>query len=652
MPKLARVGPGLLLALAALVPFLQLLSAGFLNYDDPLFLTQQPFWSRPSFETLLDVWSRPIYGSYHPLHQTSYFVDRVVWGQVAWGVRLTNLALYGAILAGFCVVGRRLSLPRAGVLCGGLLYAWHPSHVENVAWLSQRKDLLSAALLLAAFAVYLGPRPHPLRAPEPPLPSWPRVGAAAGLLVLGLLSKSVTVVLIPWLVLLALGRGSLRREASRLALLTALGVAATLGHYLAQDALGAAVGRPPPAQHLGQLMRALGHYGYSAVAPLNPAPRLPLDTGWTAPQALGLALCAVWFACSWRWASLRTWGLMAVAGIGPMWGIVPLPTFVHDRYLLWASLPLGWAVGAGVARLGRNRRFRALLVTLVLALALGELAVSYPYAATWSSGRALWTANQRAYPQLAEPREALVQLYSASPDPAERELAARMAREILAVDPTRLVPNLVLAQRALDARDYAGARAHYTAATDAQDNTAYRAPLLLAALELELGDLPAARAALERAGPPRSPPDAPEVLAGWASYCLANGDLERARSLAADAAAKLPEWDHPWELLVRTSRRLGDAQAARQALARVSAPDTRRSLQAFLALDAGDLDAAARLLRRDPAEAPDLELELARACLDAKRGELESARARRQALLARASPGARRRIESEPSWPE
>lgn len=645
---LARLGPTPLLALAAVLPCAQLLSAGFLDYDDPLFLLQQPFWSDPSLANLVDVWSRPIYGSFHPLHQTSYYVDRLLFGQTAWGVRSTNLVLYALILVGFAAVGRRLALPPAGVLLGGLLYAWHPSHVENVAWVSQRKDLLSAALLLAAFAVYLGPRPHPLRGPDPPLPSWPRVAGCCALFVLGLLGKSVTVVLVPWLILLALGRGSLRREGTRLACLAGAGCAATVAHYLAQDAVGAAIQRPPPVEHLGRLARALGHYACSVVAPHAPAPRLPLDQGWTGPQLAGIGLCLVWAACSWRWAALRTWGLMAWAGIGPMWGLVPLPTFVQDRYLLWATLPLAWAAGSGLAHLGRGRARRRVVVGSSLAVALGLFAVSLPYAGTWSSGRELWTANARAYPRLIEPREALVQVYAASPDPSERELALRMARELLQHAPTRLVPNLTLAEAAQQRQDYDAARTYLQAAARATDNTAYRAPLLLAAVELELDELDAARAALEQAAT-LAPADSPELLGGWAAWHLARGEAERARELAAEASTRLPEWGRAWELQLRAARRQGDAAGAAALLTRVPG-EQRAILRGFLALDAGDLEGAGALLA-ELGQQRTLEVELLRACYDAQRGEVADARARRTNLLAHCTPGARRRILSEPAWP-
>ncbi|MEZ6184866.1 MAG: hypothetical protein R3F62_07635 [Planctomycetota bacterium] len=645
-PDLALLG---ILALAALLPCLRLVGAWFVEYDDPEFLLRQRFWIEPSWSSLLDVWTRPIYGSYHPLHQTSYVLDRVLFGPHSLGPRLTNLALYAAILVGFASVGRRLGLSRAALLLGGLLYAWHPSHVENVAWISQRKDLLSAAFLLAAAAVYLGPTPHGLREPNPPVASWPRTAAALGLMVLGLLGKSVTVVLAPWLILIALGRGNLRREASRLACFVAVGAAATLVHYVSQDAVGAAVARPEPLAHVGRLLRALGFYAGSAALPLWPAPLLPYDAGWTALEAFGVALCAGWAILALRVPALRTWGLMAWVGIGPVWGLVPLPTFVQDRYLLWATLPLAWAAGQGLARLGRPASRRRGVIALAAGLALGGLWISVPYAESWRDARGLWTRNARLYPELARPRENLCQLYLRSADPGERSQGLRLAQDLLAAEPTRLLPNLLLGEAAFAARDYARARRHFEAGAQAQDNTAYRAVLLLANLELELGRAEAAANALASAEQ-LAPADAPELLGGRAAFCLAQGELSEARALAARAAARLPEWSRPWKLGAEAARRQGDLVAARALTAEVLDAQARARLEAFLALQADDLDAAARALDAFP-DAQDLEAELARACYDARRGALEQARSRRAWILERASPRARARVEAEPAWP-
>src|SRR5690606_7715839 len=142
-----------------------------------------------------------------PLHQLSYLVDRVLWGATPVGVRVTQVALHAACAGLVLLVARRLGLSPVAGACAGLAFAWHPAHVENVAWASQRKDLLSAAFTLGAVAAYLGPVG---RGPD---------GARRWALVLlcftlGLLSKSVTVVALPILGALSLSLGRLRRDAA------------------------------------------------------------------------------------------------------------------------------------------------------------------------------------------------------------------------------------------------------------------------------------------------------------------------------------------------------------------------------------------------------------------------------------------------------
>ena len=88
---------------------------------------------------------------YRPLVSLSYALDTAVWGCLPAGFHLTNLLLHlAATLLVYALARRREQWPSAAAL-GAALFAAHPVHVESVAWISGRTDLLCAVLCLAAF---------------------------------------------------------------------------------------------------------------------------------------------------------------------------------------------------------------------------------------------------------------------------------------------------------------------------------------------------------------------------------------------------------------------------------------------------------------------------------------------------------------------
>ena len=119
---------------------------GFVNYDDPSFITSnrqvQCGLTWPSLAwacTTLSV------ANWHPLTWISFELDYQLFGLNPWGFHLTNLFLHVLCAVLLFHALRKLgakSWPSA--LVAGL-FAFHPLHVESVAWISERKDVLSTA---------------------------------------------------------------------------------------------------------------------------------------------------------------------------------------------------------------------------------------------------------------------------------------------------------------------------------------------------------------------------------------------------------------------------------------------------------------------------------------------------------------------------
>ena len=91
---------------------------------------------------------------FRPAVILSYAADMAIWGPWPPGFRLTNLLLH--ILCTLLVyrMARSEGLGDAAALAAGALFAAHPAHVESVAWISGRTDLLCAAFMLGAWLHY------------------------------------------------------------------------------------------------------------------------------------------------------------------------------------------------------------------------------------------------------------------------------------------------------------------------------------------------------------------------------------------------------------------------------------------------------------------------------------------------------------------
>jgi protein O-mannosyl-transferase len=137
------------------------LGGGFFS-DDFYFLDNPAFTGPP----LIEAWrffAQPANPTeFLPLRDLSLALDWHLWGSNAWGFKLTNWLLYGACIpssylamrAVLCFAGVSETQGRLVSLLSTVLFATHAAHVESVAWISGRKDLLSGLLCFLSFAVF------------------------------------------------------------------------------------------------------------------------------------------------------------------------------------------------------------------------------------------------------------------------------------------------------------------------------------------------------------------------------------------------------------------------------------------------------------------------------------------------------------------
>jgi len=193
------------LVVAAYVPALR---GGFV-WDDDAYVTENT--TLRSLDGLRDIWLHPTATpQYYPLVHTSYWLEYRLWGLHPLGYHLVNVLLHGLSAVLLWTLLRRLGVP--GAWLAAAIFALHPVHVESVAWITERKNVLSGAFYLAAMLAWLrfdGPWEPGKAAPR----NWSAYGWAVALYVCALLSKTVTLSF-PAAVLLLIWwrKGELRRR--------------------------------------------------------------------------------------------------------------------------------------------------------------------------------------------------------------------------------------------------------------------------------------------------------------------------------------------------------------------------------------------------------------------------------------------------------
>jgi tetratricopeptide (TPR) repeat protein len=148
---------GATLAVLAALAYLPVLRAGFLNLDDGKWVTANPHVNTGlSWANVKWAFASFYASNYVPLTWISHAVDCQLYGLAAGGHHLTNLLLHVAnTLLFFRFVRRCGASAVAGTIAAGF-FGLHPIHVESVAWVAERKDVLSTCFWLLACHAYLG----------------------------------------------------------------------------------------------------------------------------------------------------------------------------------------------------------------------------------------------------------------------------------------------------------------------------------------------------------------------------------------------------------------------------------------------------------------------------------------------------------------
>jgi tetratricopeptide (TPR) repeat protein len=144
------------LALITWMAFGQTLGHEFINYDDPEYVFENPQISQGlTLHGITWAFSHSHAHNWHPLTTLTHMLDCQLYGLKASGHHFTNVVLHTlAVVLLFLVLGKMTGAlwPSAFVAA---IFAIHPLGAESVAWIAERKDVLSGVFFMLTLAAYL-----------------------------------------------------------------------------------------------------------------------------------------------------------------------------------------------------------------------------------------------------------------------------------------------------------------------------------------------------------------------------------------------------------------------------------------------------------------------------------------------------------------
>ncbi|MFA5161277.1 MAG: tetratricopeptide repeat protein [Elusimicrobiales bacterium] len=379
-----------LLATAAVL-FMPAVSADFTNWDDDVYITNNPLVRDFSAENVKLAFSSAHKGLYKPLTLLSFAAEHKLFGLNPAAYHADNLILHLCN----CLLAGRLAFLLAGTeaaFAAALLFGVHPMHVESVLWLAERKDLLYTMFFLLSVLAYMEYRRAGSRLCH---------AASAAALALSMMSKPqgfmlpAALVLVDWLQ----GRRFTLKDKIPHIILAGGFLAAALFSVNKADALF----RRPGFTVFDNF--CVGCYGLLCYVrrfflPFDLAAVYPYPQkagGWLPPVfvAAPLAAAAVAAGALWLWRANRRviFGILFfLAALLPGLQFLPVsPSVAFDHYSYLAYFGLFFAAAELLAH---SPKGRAVLLAAALALAFAARERAF----AWQNSLTLWNDELSKYP--------------------------------------------------------------------------------------------------------------------------------------------------------------------------------------------------------------------------------------------------------------
>jgi protein O-mannosyl-transferase len=428
---------------------------GFVNWDDPQYVSENlHVLNGLNWNSLRWAATSEVAGNWHPLTMVSLMLDVSLFGLSPGAQHLVNVVFHlGATLLLFIALRAMTGAARPSAFVAAM-FGVHPLHVESVAWISERKDVLSTFFVMAALCAY---------AWYARAQTWTRYLTMLALYCLALLAKSMVVTLPAVLLLLdgwPLRRAGLawqdRRAWLRLVVeKVPMLVAALVVGVLTISAQGwsvAGVGALPFSSRMANALMGYGRYVVKTAWPASLSPFYPLEVY---PATL-VVLVAVAFAgatlgairAAHKWPFLLTGWLWFVITLLPVCGLVQTgEQAIADRYMYFPIVGLLVAIAWTADALRQSYRLRgAALPAAAAVLVVASAIVARGQVAIWADSQSLWrhaiNVNDRNY-------RAHEKLGDALRDAGALDAAAASYRRALELGPANSPKNQAIVRNGL-----------------------------------------------------------------------------------------------------------------------------------------------------------------------------------------------------------
>ena len=393
-----NLAAGVFLVLLVVAVFGQTVRFGFVNYDDDANVYANPVvQSGLTLKGIGYAFTQPQVASWIPLTTLSHMLDCQVFGVNAAENHLVNVLLHAAAVVLLFLVLRDMTgkLWRSAFVAA--VFAIHPLRAESVAWVSERKDVLSAFIFMLIILIYVRNVRQPSRT---------RYAAVILLFPLGLLAKN-TLVTLPFVLLLLdwwpLKRmqpptGAMLRKLAREKIpLFAISAAASVATALITGDIPVGHQLPAWVRVENALITYVTYMGQMVfpVGLASPYPYPPNGaSSWQAALALILlaAISAGVFVCRKKLPFLLVGWLWYLGMLVPLIGLMQISYYAHaDRYTYLPGIGLAIAATWAVAEWSAGWKFRRAVLGGAMAVIIAALMICARKQTTyWKDSVTLW----------------------------------------------------------------------------------------------------------------------------------------------------------------------------------------------------------------------------------------------------------------------
>lgn len=409
------------LFVATLAIYYQVHSHKFV-WDTIPFVIENPLVHEPGPSEFLAMFTTAYEVNWHPLVLLSHALDFKLFGMDAGSHHLVNTifhwlnsVLVFVLVVALLRVANELNYRRSQMVAflTALIFAIHPQHVESVAWVVERKDMLYGFFGLFSLIFYL--RLHTIDVASFYAKSLPVLFFA-----LALMSKAVAVTLPVVMLLmdfypLKRGRGVVETIPRLIAEKWVYWLLALIVGLITLYTQGDAI---PGIGELPLWVRALTainnswFYVEHYLVPIGLSPLHPFPGSFSAVAAPSYWLPGSTFlvtitgVTAWLWTREIRWPLLLwlfyLATLLPVSGLIHAGSAkAADRYTYLATIPLGFIIALGIVQAMHISRMRALAVAFAIWYPGFLGVIAYQQVGVWHNPLSLWTYTVRLYPESA-----------------------------------------------------------------------------------------------------------------------------------------------------------------------------------------------------------------------------------------------------------